>query len=134
VKDNRRAPGNLTNLRHFARHYTQAANPSFVSDVGKCSLAVVVVQDILAILSDKEIGETVITKISKYAAQSLARFGHNSPFRYVSKRAVMVIAVKGIHDRNAASAEVSSIDEINILPAIPIEIGDAYSGTKILLR
>lgn len=110
----------------------QAANPGLISDVGKCSVTVIVVQDILAILSDKEIREPIIVKISPYAAQSVARSGHTGFFRYVGKGTVVVIAIKGICNRNAAVVEISSIDEINILPAIPIEIGNAHSGTKFL--
>src|ERR1700756_4351510 len=110
----------------------QAANPGLVSDVGKCSVTSVVVQDILAILSDKEVGETVVVKIPPYAAQSVASSGHAGFFRYVSKGAVAVIAIKRIRNRNAAAVEVSSIDEINVLPAVPIEIGNAHSRTKFL--
>src|SRR5580692_7957661 len=110
----------------------QTANPGLISDVGKCSVTVVVVQDILAILSDKEIGETVVVKISPYTAQSVARSGDAGFFRYVGKGTVVVIVVKGIRNRNAATVEVSSIDEINVLPAIPIEIGNADSRTKFL--
>src|SRR5579864_4629583 len=110
----------------------QAANSGLIRNVGKCSVTVVVVQDILAVLSDKEIGETVVVKISPYATQSVACSGHAGFFRYVGKRSVMVIVVKGIRNRNAATVEVSSIDEINILPAIPIEIRNAHSRTKFL--
>src|SRR4051794_26832016 len=110
----------------------QAADPCLIGDVRKCSVPVVVVQDILAKLSDKEIGEPVIVEVSPYAAQPVARSGRAGFFRYVRKGAVMVITVKGIRNRNAAAVEVSSIDEINILPAISIEIGNAYSRTEFL--
>src|SRR5260370_14513891 len=110
----------------------QSSKPGLVSDVGKCSVTVVGVQTILPKLSDKEIGETVVVKISPYAAQSVACTGDARFFRYVSKGAIVVVAIKGIRNRNAAAVEVSSIDEINVLPAIPIEIGNADSRTKFL--
>src|SRR4029077_2792080 len=47
-------------------------------------------------------------------------------------RAVMVVAIQRIVDRNTSMVEITSIDEINILPAVAIEIGDADSRTKLL--
>src|SRR3954470_16289476 len=94
----------------------QARDPGLVGNVRKGSITVVVVQDVPAKLSDKEIGEPVIVKVSPYAAQSVARTGHAGSFCNVCKRAVVVISIESIHDRNATTVEVTSVDEVNILP------------------
>jgi hypothetical protein len=44
----------------------------------------------------------------------------------------MVVPVQGIHGRNAAPVEVSSIHEVNVLPSVAIEIRDTHSRAKFL--
>src|SRR6266852_2194977 len=58
--------------------------------------------------------------------------GNASLVRDVSKCSVTVVAIQRIADGNSSIVEIASIDEINILPAVTIEIGDADSRTKFL--
>src|SRR5262252_9474669 len=74
----------------------------------------------------------VIIEIPPYATESVSGAGHTGLLRHVSKRTVTVIPIQTIGDRNATIVKISSVDEINILPAIAVEIGNAHPRTELL--
>src|SRR6266853_5892496 len=110
----------------------RAGNASFVGDVGKCSISIVAIQNISTILSHKKIGEAVVVEISPYATEPVSGSWHAGLFSDVGECAVMIVAIECIPDGNTSIVEIASIDEINILPAVPIEISDADSRAKLL--
>src|ERR1700680_3384154 len=109
-----------------------AGNSSLVRDVGKCSVAVISIQNIATILSHKKIGIAVIVEISPHATEPVSGSGDAGLFSDIGERTVTVVAIECIAYRNPSIVEITSIDEINILPAIAIEVGDADSRTKLL--
>src|SRR5579859_1188124 len=110
----------------------QASDAGLVCHIRKCAVAIVVVEDILAILCDKQIGKTVIVNIPPDAAKSVAGARHTSFRSDVSKRAVVIIVIEGIRGRNASVVEIPSVHKINILPAVAIKVDDAHSRPELL--
>src|ERR1700736_5817679 len=110
----------------------RAPNASLVCNVGKCSISIVAIQNIATILSHKKVGKPVVVEISPYATESVSGSRHTGFFSDIGGCAVPVVAVQLVADGNASIVEITPIDEINILPAVTIEIGDADSRTKLL--
>src|SRR2546421_6436927 len=105
---------------------------SLVCNVGKCSVSIIAIQNIAAILSHKKIRKAVVIEIPPHTPEPVSGSGHPGFFRDISKCAVTVVAIQRIADGNTSIIEIASIDEINILPAVAIEIADADSRTKFL--
>ncbi len=109
-----------------------AGNASLVCDIGKCSISIIAIQNIATILSNKEIGKAVVVEISPYAAEPVSGSRHTGFFSDIGECAVTVVAIQCIADRNTSIVEITSVDEINILPAVTIEIANADAWTKLL--
>src|SRR5207249_11157801 len=64
--------------------------------------------------------------------QSVARPCKAGYISDIGEFAVSIISVQSIASRNAAIVYIPSIDEIDVLTAVAIEIGHADSGAKFL--
>src|SRR5258708_34209345 len=89
-------------------------------------------KNIGTVLSKKEIGKAVVVEISPYAAEPVSGSRHTGFFSDIGECAVTVVAIQCIADRNTSIVEITSVDEINILPAVTIEIANADAWTKLL--
>src|SRR2546421_11531693 len=94
-----------------------AGNARFVGNVGKCSVSIVAIQNITAMLSHKKIGKAVVVEVSPDATEPVSGSGNTGLFSDIGECAVMVVAIQRVADGNAPIVEIASIDEINILPA-----------------
>jgi len=72
-----------------------APDSSLVRDIRESAVAVIVIKDVLAVLGDEEIGETVVVVVAPDAAEAVAGAGDTSFFRDISERAIAVVAVNG---------------------------------------
>src|SRR6266496_527808 len=109
-----------------------AGNSRLIRHVLKRATAVVVVENISAGLRNEQIGKPVIVIVAPDAAQSVAGPGHSNFFGHVRESAVRVIVVKSIANRNSATVQVTTVDEVNILPTIAIEVTHTNSRPKFL--
>ena len=103
-----------------------------VGDIGERTVAVVVVQDIAAVLGDVEIGETVVVVVPPDATEAVACPGNASLIRDISKDAVAVVAIKRVACGDAAVVEIAPIDEIDVLEAVTVEICHTDAGAEYL--
>src|SRR5258708_6565802 len=109
-----------------------AGNARFICDVGKCSLSIIAVKTSSAISSHKEIGNAVVVEITPDASKPVPGSRYSGLFSDVGECAVAVVAIQRVADRNAPIVKITPIDEINILPAVSIEVCYADSRTKLL--
>src|SRR5262249_15979002 len=83
-------------------------------------------------LCDIEIGKAIVVVVAPDTAQTVAGTGHTSFFGHVGKGAIAVIVVKRVASGDAAVVEITAIYEIDVLPAITVEVGDAEAGAENL--
>src|SRR4029077_12526017 len=112
------------------RSELHARDARLVSDIGKCSVAIVVVENVAPELRDVEIREAVVVVVAPDAAQSVTGPGNVGLVGYVGERPVAVIAIESVAHRNAAIVKVASVHEVNVLPTVPVEIRDTYPGPE----
>lgn len=98
----------------------------------KCAVAVVVIQNIAAVLGYVQVGEAVIVVIARDTTQAIERPKHAGLRGHIAESAVAVIPVESILRRDAALVEVAAIDEVNVLKTVAVKIGNADSGTGLL--
>src|SRR5581483_6584094 len=103
-----------------------------IRDIGESPVPVIVVENIASVLGHKEIRIPVVIVIAPNAPHTVSSAGNSSFLCNVGKRPVAIVAVQRIASVNAAMVEVAAVDEIDILQAIAIKVGDADSGTENL--
>src|SRR5207245_6740206 len=104
-----------------------AADTRLVGNVSERPVAVVVIQNVAPILSHVKIGKTVIVITAPDATQTVAGSGNSGLLRDVGECAVAVVAVKRIAHGNATVVQITTIDEIDVLPAYATDISYIYS-------
>ena len=114
-----------------------AAHARFFRDIGKRSVAVVVVQPVAAVFGDKQVFETVVVVIAYRHAVSIAHPLHPRSLGHVFERAVGFLVVQAMpvlgvglaRDRAQRSgiADGRAIHQENVQPAVivVVEQGDA---------
>ena len=110
----------------------EAADAGFGGDVGKRAIAVVVIENVASELGNEEIGETVVVVIAPNAAEAVVCAGDAGGVGDVGEGPVAIVAIEGVFDLDAAVVAVAAVDEIDVLPAVVVEIGDANAGTEFL--
>jgi len=108
-----------------------AAYSSLVCDIRESTVAVILIKDVLAVLSDEEIGETVVIIVAPDAAEAVAGTGDTCFFRDISERAIAVVAVKRVADADATVVAIAPVDEVDVLPAVAVKIRNANAGTEL---
>src|SRR5437879_13021643 len=99
-----------------------AADTRLVGNVSERPVAVVVIQNVAPILSHVKIGKTVIVIIAPDATQTVAGSENSALLRDVGECAVAVVAVKRIAHGIPTVVQITSLDEIDVLPAAPTEV------------
>ena len=103
----------------------------FFADVGKCSVAVVVVENIFAVVGDVQIFEAVIVVIADAHALSPASVSQAGFFGDVGECAVVIVAIEvaGRHLAGRQRFQLGAVHDENIRPAVVVVIknGDARS-------
>src|SRR5258708_6914424 len=93
---------------------------------------VVVVEPVLAVVADKEIGPTVVVIIRNRAAVSPAIIRHPGPLRYFGERSVMIVVEQcGVWRLfpSIQRIECRAVHKIDIEPAIVVEVDQADART-----
>src|SRR5690242_11751289 len=93
--------------------------------VGKCSVAVIAVQNIFTVLGDKQVWKSVVIEIAPNATQPISCSQHTGFIGDICERAVVIVPIESIYCCDPAAIKVSPIHKIDVLPAIAIEIRDA---------
>src|SRR6266849_2805646 len=101
-------------------------------NVGESSVSIVVVENVATVLGNKQVGESVVVVVAPDAAQAVTGAVNASPVGDICKRAIAIVPIKRIADGNATLVQVAAIHKVNVLPAIPVKVGYANSGTKFL--
>ncbi len=114
--------------RYGTRPEIHAAHAGLVRHVGKRAIAVVVIEDVLAVLRDVKIGEAIVIVVAPDAAQAIGVARHAGLLRDVRERAVAVVVVERVAGRDAALVEIAAVDEIDVLVAVAVEIRHANPG------
>ncbi len=92
------------------------------------AIAVVVVENVVAILGYVKIGEAVIVIIAPNATQAVRCARNARLFRDVREGTIAVVVKERVAHGNTALVEVAAIDKVDVLPPVPVEIGYANTG------
>jgi hypothetical protein len=113
---------------------TRAGEPGFFSYVGKSTIAIIVVENALAVGSDKDIGKPVVVIIADSDPHAKSPACHTGLLGHISEGAIAVILVEGIPERPGWLEEVTgaAVDKIDIHPAIVIIIEKGDPGPERL--
>src|SRR2546423_7404546 len=101
-----------------------------VGNVGESSVAIVVVQNVASVLRHEKIGKSVIVVIAPDTTQAIAGARNTGLVRDISERSIAIIAVQRVASHDAAIVEIAAIDEIDVLPAVAIEISYTQARTE----
>jgi hypothetical protein len=99
-----------------------------VGNVGERPIAIIVVQDVASILRHEKIGKAVVIVVAPDTTQAVTRTRNSSLVGHIGESAIAIIAVQRVAYRDAAVVEIAAIDEIDVLPAIAVEI--CYAQTR----
>src|SRR5207249_1455820 len=105
-------------------------NASLFGHIRECAVAVVVIQHIAFILGYEKIVKSVVIVIAPDTAHAIAGSWNAGCFRHVGECAVPVVAVQRVANGNAAAIKVTTVDKIDVLPAVAVEIGNTHAGTE----
>src|SRR3984893_11802138 len=75
---------------------TGRADTGLLRDVGKSSVAVVVVQNAFSVVGHVEIGEAVVIVVAHCGTHSIAASGYAGFLRHVAECAVPIVVIEGI--------------------------------------
>src|SRR5712691_6791030 len=104
----------------------------FVRNVGKRAVAIVAIERVAAELGYIEVGKAVVVIVPPNAAQAVARAGDSGFVGHIGKGAIAVVVIERIARGDTAIIEITSVDKINVLPAVSVEIRHTESGTEDL--
>ena len=104
----------------------------FRGDVGEGAVAVVAVEDVLAVVGDEEVVPAVVVDIADAAALTPSGVGQAGREGDVGKGAVAVVLEQSVDGFLALGEafEAGSVDEKNVEPVVVVEVveGDAAAG------
>src|SRR6185369_8792774 len=109
----------------------------FVGNVGESAVAVVVEEDVHAVIRDVQVLETVAIKVRRGSAHSeVAHLATRDAgfVSYISESAVAVVAVESVLDRSLGSVKIrwAAVDQIDIHPTIVIKIEEQATSAARL--
>src|SRR5258708_19553679 len=107
-----------------------AGNPGLFGHIGENPISVVVIENVAAVLGDKEVGKSVVVIVAPGAPQTVTRAGNASLFGDIRKSAIAVVAIKRVADGDAAVVHVSAVHQVNVLPAVPFKLRPANPTAK----
>ncbi len=113
------------------RAEVRARDPGFVRDVGKCSVAIVVIENVASELRDVQIGKAVVVVISANTSKTITRAGDPSLVGDIGKTSVAAVAVQGVAHHDAAVVEVAAVHKVDVLPAIAIKVCHADARAEL---
>ena len=90
------------------------------------------VENVATVLGNKQVGESVVVIVAPNATQAVTSPGDACLVRDICESAIAIVSIERIPDGNATVVQVAAIHEVNVLPAIPVKVGDADSGAKFL--
>ena len=107
------------------------AHSCLVADVAKRAVPVVVVQHILAVVADVQIGVAVVVVVAD--AHALSPPGMHEPclLRDIGEGAVVIISIEMIAGRSLAGRrplKLGAIDDKDVRPAVVVEIKDRHAS------
>src|SRR5262249_19033381 len=113
-----------------ARSPSRSGNTGLLGYVGKSTVAVVAVEDALAILRDVEIGETVAVVVAHGNALPISASGDAGLLGHVRESTVAIVVVKRVTERRIRGVEVAgaAVDEVEVHPAIVIVVEERAAG------
>src|SRR5450755_1434773 len=71
----------------------------------------------------------VVVIVAPDAAESVIISGNTGLVCHVAERPVRIVAIKSIASVDAPSVSIAPVYEVDVLPAVVIEIGNTHSGT-----
>jgi hypothetical protein len=107
--------------------FARACDAGFLADVGECSVAIVVIKDILAVVSDVQILETIVVIVADTGALAPASVREAGFLSDIGEGAVVVVAVEmicGSFVCSEAAVELCAVDDEDIGPAVVIVVED----------
>ena len=104
-----------------------ARDAGLVGHIGEGAIAVVVIENVAPELRDVEIGKAVVVVVAPDAPQAVAGAGNAGLFGDVGEGAVAVVAIERVANGNAAVVEIASVHEVNVLPAVAVEVCHAHA-------
>jgi len=105
----------------------RTCDPGFFADVGECSVAIVVIEDILAVVRDVQILEAIVVIVADTHALAPAGMREAGFLSDIGEGAVVVVAVemiRGSFVRSEAAVELCAVDDEDVGPAVVIVIED----------
>ena len=116
----------------IAPGFSGAGDAGFVAHVRECSVAVVVIKDVLSVVGDIEIFPTVVVVIADANALAPAGVGKSGLLRDIGESAVVIVVIEMARGRFSRSGRVKAgaVDDENVGPAVVVvvEDGDTRSG------
>src|SRR5260221_124312 len=109
---------------------TRRGKTRFFSHVGKCSVTIVAIKNISAILSYVKIGQTVVVIVADRDAHAVATAGDTRLVGNVSERSVPIVSVERISQRRAWIEEVTlaAIHKVDVHPAVVVVVEKCAAG------
>src|ERR1700722_465916 len=107
--------------------FTRACDAGFLTDVGECSIAIVVIEDILAIVRDVQILEAIVVIVADADALAPAGVCEAGFLSDIGEGAVVVVAVEMIRWsflRSEAAVKLCAVDDEDVGPAVVIIVED----------
>src|SRR5712664_1923829 len=100
------------------------SHAGFVAYIGKRAVAVVAIQNILAVIGDVEVDPAVIVVVTHTNALAPSGVGQPRLFRDVAEGAVMIVAIQMVRRSfsRGESLEFGPIDDENVRPAIVVVV------------
>jgi len=107
--------------------FTRACDAGFLADVGEGSVAIVVIEDILAVIRDVQILEAIVVIVADTYALAPAGVREASFLSDIGEGAIVVVAVEmicGSFLPSEAAVERRAVDDEDIGPAIVVVVED----------
>ena len=111
-----------------------ALKPGLLRYVGKSTIAIVAVKDILTILRDEQINIAIAVVVSRRGTHPKPAASHTGDFCHVRESAVPIVAIQRILQRLGRREEVgrTAVDKVEIHPTIAVIVEDGDPGTHRL--
>src|SRR6266446_1310250 len=77
-------------------------------------------------------GSVAVVVVSPSSAKAVRGAGHARFIGHVRERAIAVVSIQRVLDGDAAVVTIPPVHKVNVLPAVPVEVGNAHPWTKFL--
>src|SRR5581483_1510603 len=110
----------------------EARYTSLVRHISERAISIIAVENVAPKLRDEQIRVAVIIVVPPYASHAIASARDTSFCRDVGEGAIAIVPIQCVAGRNSAVVKVTSVDKINVLPAVAVKVGDAYPWAELL--